>query len=111
MRHINSVNELVNKLIELRDKRKWSNYRIAKESDSPFSTIANIYNRKTAPQFDTLCSICKGFGITLSDFFNEENKYVSLTQQEKDFLMLFNQLEKEQQDIVINLMKNMNEHR
>lgn len=85
MRHINSVNELVDKLIKMRDSRKWSNYRVSKESDLPFSTVANIYKRKTAPQFDTLCSICKGFGITLSDFLMKKINMSRLLNKKKIF--------------------------
>lgn len=108
MIYINNVDELVNKLTELRDNRKWSNYRIAKESGLPVSTVSNIYKRKTAPQFYTLCLICNSFGISLSDFFCGDKKFISLDQREKEFLKLINQLDDEQQELIINLMKIMN---
>lgn len=108
MIYINSVDELLDKLTELRDNRNWSNYRVAKESGLPVSTVSNIYKRKTAPQFYTLCLICNGFGISLSDFFCGDKKFISLDQREKEFLKLINQLDDEQQELIINLMKIMN---
>lgn len=74
----------------------------------PVSTVSNIYKRKTAPQFYTFCLICNGFGISLSDFFCGDKKFISLDQREKEFLKLINQLDDEQQELIINLMKIMN---
>ena len=37
------------------------------------STIGNIFRRNTVPSVATLETICKGFGITLSQFFADEN--------------------------------------
>lgn len=108
MIYINNVDELVNKLTELKDNRKWSNYRIAKESGLPVSTVSNIYKRKTAPQFYTFCLICNGFGISLSDFFCDDRKFASLNQREKELLKLINLLDDEQQELIINIMKIMN---
>lgn len=108
MIYINSVDELLDKLTELRDNRNWSNYRVAKESGLPVSTVSNIYKRKTAPQFYTFCLICNGFGISLSDFFCDDRKFASLNQREKEVLNLLNQLDDEQQELIINLMKIMN---
>lgn len=47
------------------------------------STIGNIFRRNTVPSVATLETICKGFGITLSQFFTEEN-LVELTPDLKD---------------------------
>ena len=52
--------------------RGWSEYRLAKESGLSQSTIANVFHRNTLPSIPTLESICKAFGITLSQFFADE---------------------------------------
>ena len=59
------------RLMELLDERGWSEYRLARESGLSDSTIHNIYKRNTSPSIPTLETICKGFGITLSQFFAE----------------------------------------
>ena len=61
--------DVLERLQKLLDARGWSMYRLAKESGLTESTIANIYRRNAIPSIMTLESVCKGFGITLSQFF------------------------------------------
>ena len=58
---------------ELMAERKWSEYRLAIASGLSQSTVANIFNRNTTPSIATLESICAGFGITLAQFFAEDD--------------------------------------
>lgn len=60
------------KLQKLLDDRGWTRYQLAKYCGLSESTIANIYRRNTSPSVSTLEAICNGFGITLSQFFAEE---------------------------------------
>ena len=53
--------------------RGWSEYRLAKESGVPQSTISNIFNRNYQPSIASLEIICKAFGITLAQFFADGN--------------------------------------
>ena len=66
------------RLRQLLDERGWTEYRLAKTCGLNQSTIANIYKRNTVPSIATLEEICKGFGITLSQFF-AEGEMVELT--------------------------------
>lgn len=59
------------RLKTLLSERGWSEYRLAKECGLSESTIANIFRRNTQPSINTLEAICKGFNITLSQFFCE----------------------------------------
>lgn len=70
------------RLMELLDERGWSEYRLARESGLSDSTIHNIYKRNTSPSIPTLETICKGFGITLSQFF-AEGEMVEMTPELK----------------------------
>ena len=62
------VNE---RLKEILKERGWSEYRLARECGLSDSTIHNIYRRNASPSIPTLEIICKGFGITMSQFFAE----------------------------------------
>lgn len=46
------------------------------------ATVSNVYRRNTLPSIPTLEQICNGFGITLSQFFCEEDM-VELTPELK----------------------------
>lgn len=59
------------KLWQLLEERGWTEYRLAKKCGLGQSTIGNIYRRNTTPEISTLETICKTFGITMSQFFAE----------------------------------------
>ena len=61
--------DVLERLRRLLDERGWTEYRLAKNSGLSESTIANIFKRNTIPSLPTLEAICKGLGITLSQFF------------------------------------------
>ncbi len=65
--------DVLERLHRLMDEHGWTMYRLAKKSGLTESTIANIYRRNTMPSLVTLESICQGFGITLAQFFSDED--------------------------------------
>lgn len=67
----------------LMDERGWTPYRLARESHLSDATIGNMFRRNTVPSVSTLEAICSGFGITLSQFF-AENEMVELTPDLKE---------------------------
>ena len=88
------------------DFKHWSLYKLAKESGVPYSSLNNIFIRKTCPTIITLEKICNGLGITMSDFFDlhalpphtesittEEqeilNAYKSLSSKDKELLQAY----------------------
>lgn len=70
------------RILQLMQERGWTEYKLAKVSGLSQSTIANIFVRNTIPSISTLEAICKGFGITLSQFFSDSN-LVELTDEQK----------------------------
>lgn len=83
-----------------RDKRGWSNYKLARESNLPAATISHMFNRKTTPQLDTLIALCEGLGITLSEFFADNESYRYLTDSQIEVIDLWNCLTDEKRDAV-----------
>ena len=61
------------RLQQLMDEREWTIYRIAKEASIPWSTVRNMFKRNTEPSVQTLECLCNGMGMTLSQFFDEDN--------------------------------------
>ena len=74
--------DTLTRLKELLEQRGWSEYRLAKESGVSQTTIGNIFRRNTDPTVSTLENICRGFGITLSQFF-ADGDIVELTPEMK----------------------------
>lgn len=75
----------IERIDQLMQERGWSNYRLCQESGLSTSTIANIHRRNTVPSIPTLEAICDAFGITLSQFFQEDTNLVELTNEQKAF--------------------------
>ena len=88
---------------ELMQERGWSEYRLAVASGLSQSTGANIFNRNTTPTVSTLETICKGFGITLAQFF-AEGDMVELTAEQKEMFSTWSSLSKEQKDVLCRLI-------
>ena len=69
----------INKRIEnLRFQRGWSMYELAQEAGITQSTLTSMMKRGTPPKIDTLENICEAFGITLSQFFMDDEHLESL---------------------------------
>ena len=64
--------EVLEKIEMLRKEKGWSINYLAMESGLTQSTLNNLYSRNTEPKISTLRAICGAFGITLSEFFKEE---------------------------------------
>ena len=64
---------ILEKIDRLRMERGWSINNLAMEAMLTQSTLNNLYMRKTDPKISTLRAICAAFGITLSEFFAEED--------------------------------------
>ena len=60
-----------NRVKELCKERNWSYYRLAIKADFYQSTITSIIQCENMPNLYTLDKICKAFGITMSEFFQD----------------------------------------
>lgn len=65
---------IAEKIDALRLERGWSVNYLAMEAMLTQSTVNNLYSRHTEPKISTLRAICDAFGITLSEFFAEDEK-------------------------------------
>ncbi len=94
------------RLRQLLAERGWSVYRLAVNCGLSESTLANIFKRNTVPSVATLDAICNGFGITLSQFF-AENEMVELTPELKELFDNWVNLTIEQKSAIQQLLKSM----
>ena len=95
------------RLRQLLNERGWTEYRLAKNCGLSESTIANIYRRNTIPSLSTLEAICKGFGITMAQFF-AEGEMVEINPELKELLENWVNLTPEQKKAANQMLKAMN---
>lgn len=65
--------ELNKRLYELRNEKGYSVADLSKKSGVAASHIQRIESGESKPTVDRLGKLCTGLGITLKDFFNEDN--------------------------------------
>ena len=99
--------DILDKILKLREKKGWTEYRLADESKLPQSTISSWYRKNMTPSFASLEKICMAFGITLSQFFADEKSLVDLTDEQRKMLEEWNALTPGQKESVFNLLKTM----
>ena len=96
------------KIKQLLAQRGWTAYRLSKNSGLAESTITNILKRNTVPSIPTLEAICKGFGITISQFF-ADGEMIEITPDISELIQYYTVLSPDQKVIAIQLLKNMNQ--
>lgn len=86
------------------EDRGWTKYRLSKECGLSESTLANIFRRNVEPSIATLEAICNGFGITLSQFFSDDDM-VELSPELKELFDEWVSLTPEQKAALLQLLK------
>lgn len=99
--------DILKEITRLRLERNWSEYELAKNSGLTQSTISTWYRKNQSPTIQTLDKICKGFGITLSQFFAEGDDAISLTSEQKEILNNWSCLNEHQKQVISDLLKVM----
>ena len=84
--------EINNRIKELCQARSWTVYRLSKASGITYSTLCTMLNKATAPSMGSLVKICKGFGITLKQFFDIGDDSAQLTAEERRHLDMWREL-------------------
>ena len=98
---------VLERIVELRDKRGWSNYRLAREAKISDTVINNLFRRNNFPTIPTLEAICAGLGITLSQFFSEDkdNEAIILNDKQKEMLRIWDSLTNEKKESLLDFLK------
>ncbi len=97
--------DIIKKIENLRKERGWSVNYLATEAMLTQSTLSSMYKRNTPPKIDTIQSICDAFGITLSQFFSDEDKIKDLSTDETELIHLYRQLSPAKQKAIKTLIK------
>jgi transcriptional regulator with XRE-family HTH domain len=99
--------DVLERIKQLRDERRWSNYKLSQVSGVSQTTLRNMFARNTLPGISTLEAICEGFGMTLSQFFADGGEPVPLNDEQRDMLKAWGTLTEEQKSLFMQLMKKL----
>lgn len=100
--------DILEKITSLRKARNWSEYQLAERSGLTQSTISSWYRKNMMPSIPSLERICNAFGISLSQFFLEDDaEPVILNSQQIELINITNHLTKEQMDALIKFLNSL----
>lgn len=88
----------------------WSLYKLAKASGLPYSSLNNLFNRRTCPTIPTLEKICNGLDISLSEFFDfTENpiRNPSITAEEQELLNSYATLSIKDKELLVTYLNGL----
>lgn len=97
--------DVLNRIRNLQSERNWSDYKLAQEADIPVATLSSLFQRGNQPKIETLQSICNAFGLTLAQFFLEDESIEILSELEKEMLVTFRKLSYNQQKALIDVFR------
>lgn len=78
---------------ELCKERGWSHYRLAIEMETSPNNIGNLFRRTSIPSIPTIRRICEVMGITMAHFYSTDGTQVTLNEQQKRILDLYDKLD------------------
>lgn len=96
--------DVIGKIEKFKKQKGWSTYQLSIESGIAQSTLATMKQRKTPIKIDALESICEALGITMAQFFLEDEEVELLSAQEKELLKKFRRLTPKQKEGLLNLL-------
>lgn len=97
---------IVEKIEQMRIAKGWSVYKLAELSGLSEKSIYNWSKRNSIPTIQALEGVCDAFGITLSQFFSENN-YVEVDAETKEMFDNWLSLSKEQREAVKVMIKTL----
>ena len=95
--------DTLDKIRRLQGERGWTDYKLAQEAQISTNTLSSLFLRNSPPKLDTLQCICKAFGLTLAQFFLEDEEIEVLSGTEKEMLQVFRKLSPKQQQALISV--------
>lgn len=94
------------RLKRLMDERNMNVYAVAKASGVSWQTVKNLFTLTSNPSVGTLQKICRGLGVTMSQFFatEEDGNIITLTANQQHIIDRWNALTVDQQRVFSELL-------
>lgn len=88
-----------------------SRYRLTELTGVSEATLSKIYNQKEVPSLETICKICNGLNITLSEFFKTPDDYEkALSDDEKEEILFWMNLTQKEKQFMRGVLSELNKY-
>lgn len=104
--------DVLQRLKDIMNEKEISEYKLAKLSKVPQSTINSMFRKYNNPSIYTLESLCNGLGISMSEFFYQENNDTNVIKDSelKTLLQEWEKLNFKQKKALLNLISAFSIH-
>ena len=89
--------DVLEQILYYRKQKGWTEYQLAEKS----GLTSSWYRKNMIPSIPSLEKVCNAFGITLSQFFSENEDNFALTPNQKELLLEAGHLSEKQQAALI----------
>ena len=98
--------DVLKRITEMREARKWTEYQLAEKSGLTQSTISSWYRKDMLPTIPSLMKICNAFEISMSQFFIEDNSQtISLNDRQRALLTAAEKLDPNQYNSLLHFIE------
>ena len=99
---------VLERITELREAHHWTEYQLAEHSGLTQSTISSWYRKQMLTTIPSLIKICDACGVTLSQFFLEDNEQaIHLTDRQSALLAASSKLTPEQYNALLAFLEQL----
>lgn len=100
--------DILKRITEMREARKWTEYQLAEKSGLTQSTISSWYRKGMLPTIPSLLKICNAFEISMSQFFIENNSQtISLDDRQLALLTAAEKLDSDQYSALLHFIETL----
>ena len=97
------------RLRQMRKSKKFSIYRLHEITGLSQGHISELEKGKNQPTIETLQRLLTPMGISLSEFFNEDNEISYLNSREKELVATFRAMPDDSAELYLQLGKKLNQ--
>ena len=98
---------IADRLVDLCEKRGLTKYRLAQLTGMSQTAIGSIISKESIPTIQTLEKLCSAFGITLAQFFSNEESHPNLTETQREILMICDSLDVEELKVFMTMIRGL----
>ena len=98
---------IADRLVDLCEKRGLTKYRLAQLTGMSQTAIGSIISKESIPTIPTLEKLCSAFGITLAQFFSNEESHPNLTETQREILMIWDSLDVEERKVFMTMIRGL----
>ena len=95
------ISDIAKEIDRLCKEKGISRYALAKKAGIPDSTVRNMFQKGSKPNFDTLELICKGLDMTVAEFFSQSELFENFTKDQTEMMDLYDRMDEKSRQLVL----------